>query len=297
MRRSAPPVLRVARRVVPALLVLFALSFAAPAASQLPLELGPGDQLYEVYLVDGSSTFARVEAADSLRVVFQTVGGIRMEVPRTRIRSVVPAQGRMVGAEFWRRDPNTSRLMFSATGRTLAAGEAYLGTYFIVLPFAAVGVTDALTVAAGAPLTVGEIQPFYIAPKLRIISSAGTDVAIGTLLFVTDDEQVGIAYGVGTFGNPDRAFTLGLGFGYSGADFSSQPVAMLGGEVRTSRRIKMMTENYVLPGETGVVVSLGLRFIGDRFSTDVGMAAAAGEDGGGCCLPLLNFSYHFDGRR
>ena len=123
----------------------------------------------------------------------------------------------------------------------------------------------------------GEFEPFYVAPKVQLFGSPTAGLSLGTLLFLFDDEQVGIAYGVGTFGSTDKAVTLGLGFGYSGDDFSSQPVAMIGGETRVSRRIKLITEKYFLPGETSAVLSGGFRFIGERFSTDVGLAGARDE--------------------
>jgi hypothetical protein len=171
-----------------------------------------------------------------------------------------------------------------------------VGTYLLSLPLVAVGVSDRLTLAAGAPLLFGTVEPFYLAPKLRILRRERAEVSVGTFFLRYDDESVGIAYGVGSFGNSDDALTLGLGFGYSGSDFSSRPVAMIGGETRVSEGAKMITENYVLP-EVGVVLSGGLRLIGERFSADLGIAGiAAGSGDGGCCLPLVNVSYRM-GRR
>lgn len=286
------------RRRVPRLFsltwVLFAalLCSAGGAAAQAPTTLPePGDTLYEIRTADGSTLYGRIVAVDGDRMEILTLGEVRVELRRDQIRDLRMAEGRVVEGEFWRRDRNTSRLFFTATGRTLRQGEGYLGTYMIILPFAAVGFTDALTIAGGAPVTVGELQPFYVAPKLRVLHTASADVSVGTLLFVDDDDKVGIAYGVGTFGNPDGAFTVGLGFGYSGTDFSSQPVAVIGGETRVGRRVKLLTENYFLPGETGVVFSGGLRLLGERFSADVGVMGAAGDGESRCCLPLLNVSY------
>jgi hypothetical protein len=269
-------------------------ALARPGVAQEDVEaLVPGETLYEIRLTDGSVIFARVTAVEGETIVMITLGGARVTVERSQIREARPADGRVVEGEFWREDPNSSRLFFTATGRTLRQGEAYIGTYLIVLPFVAVGVTDRFTLAAGAPVLLGEFEPFYIAPKVRLIRTAKAEIAVGTLVFFIDDDNVGIAYGVGTFGTPDNALTVGLGFGFSGDDFSSQPVAMIGGEARTSRRIKLVTENYFLPGETGLVFSGGLRFLGERFSADVGLAGYAGDGDSECCLPIVNFSYAF----
>ena len=257
--------------------------------------LTAGETLYEIRLTDGSVLFARVTEVEGETIVLVTSAGARLEVERSQIRAARVAEGRLVEGEFWREDQNLSRLFFTATGRALERGEAYIGTYFVLLPFFAVGVTDRFTMAAGAPLTFGEIEPFYLAPKLQIIKTPGAEIAVGTLIVFVDDEQVGITYGVGTFSTKDHALTLGLGFGFAGDEFSSQPLAMIGGESRVSRRIKLVAENYFLPGETGVVYSAGLRFIGERFSTDLALGGFACGGESGCCIQLVNFSYAFGG--
>ena len=282
-----------------ALVVVGAFTLVVPpvsvAAQDEAAALTPGEALLEIQLVDGSVLFARVAEAEGETIVLVTLGGARIEVERSQIRGVRSAEGRVVDGEFWRKDPNLSRLFFTATGRTLDKGEAYLGTYLIVLPFFAVGVTDRFTIAAGAPLTLGEVEPFYLAPKLQVFRASKAEISVGTLVFFADDDQVGIVYGVGTFGTDDRAITAGVGFGFAGDEFSSEPVAMIGGETRVSRRIKLITENYFLPGETGVLFSGGIRILGQRFSTDLALGGFLGEDEGFCCFPLINFSYAFGG--
>jgi hypothetical protein len=131
---------------------------ATPAIAQEGVAaLTPGEDLYEIRLMDGSVLF-----------------------------------GRVTGVE----------------------GEAYVGTYIIVLPFFAVGLTDRTTVAAGAPVLFGELEPFYVAPKVQVFRTARAAISVGTLALFFDDEIVGINYAVGTFGTPDHALTLGLGFGF-----------------------------------------------------------------------------------
>src|SRR5712675_1412718 len=46
-------------------------------------------------------------------------------------------------------DPNTSRLFFAPTGRTLPAGTAELGDVWLFFPSIGVGMTDRVSVAAG----------------------------------------------------------------------------------------------------------------------------------------------------
>jgi hypothetical protein len=269
-------------------------SLASAQVSQVP---EPGPELYEVQLIDGSVLIARVIAVDraSGRITFRTSGGTEVIVERAQVSGIRPAVGRIIEGQFWEKDPNDTRLYFTATGRSLAKGEGYAGTYLIVLPFAAYGVTDRFTIGGGAPVLFGEFEPFYITPKVQLLRSERANVSVGTIHFFFEDTDIGIAYGVGTLGSSDSALTVGIGFGYAGDDFLSEPVAMIGGETRVNRRIKLISENYILPDDTGVIVSGGIRYLGGRFGADVGVAGYGGDGGGGCCVPLLNFSYAFGG--
>ena len=271
-------------------------SLTAQAVPTLP---APGEEVYEIRLQDGSTLFARITSAEGEAVVLTTTGGIRVEIERSQIAGLQLAEGQVVGREFWQADPNDSRLFFSATGRSLEQGRAYFVPYLIVLPFVAVGITDWLMVAGGAPLLFGQLEPLYVAPKIQLIRTDRVAVAVGALHILLSDDfndtDVGFAYSVGTFGSRDNSLTVGIGFGYAGDEFASQPVATIGGELRTSRRVKLLTENLFLPGETGAVLSGGFRFIGERFSSDVGVGGAAGGGGGFCCVPLVNVSYVFGG--
>ena len=266
----------------------------AVAQAQDPVDIPPpSDTVYQVGLADGSTFYARITEVDQERVVFTTVGGGRLEVERSQIRSLSQAVGGVADGEFWHPDPADTRLFFASTGRNLAAGEAYVGTYMIVLPFAAVGLTDRIEIYGGAPLTLGELQPYYLGAKVQVVRTPGVQASVGTLAFVFESDAAGIAYGVGTFGTEHRAFHAGIGFFYAGDEVANEPAFMFGGETRVSRRMKLITENYILPNAVGVIFSGGLRIIGDRFSAELGMFGAASGDTAGCCFPLVNFNYTF----
>lgn len=262
-------------------------------AQEVPVIPGPGDTVYEVGLADGSVIIGRITEVDAQRVIITTVGGGTLEIDRTQVRSLRPATGRVVDGQYWNPDPADTRLYFTATGRTLEAGEAYVGTYLIILPFAAAGLTDRIMIYGGAPLTVGQFQPYYLGSKVQVVRTPEVQASIGTLAFVYDDDVAGIAFGVGTFGSEDRAFSAGLGYFYSGDDVVNQPAFMFGAENRVSRRMKLISENYILPDAVGALFSGGVRIIGDRFSAEIGIFGSAGDGEGNCCFPLINFNYTF----
>jgi hypothetical protein len=289
--------------------LLLALASGVPPVGPLPLQgqepapvtpavvvPAPAETLLRVELVDGSELVGRIRAVTALNLTIETTGGARITLERTQVRSITQARGSERDGEYWPEDPNGTRLFFTSTGRTLGQGEGYFGTYFIALPFVAYGLTDRITIAAGAPILFGTLEPLYVAPKVQVVRAEGVEMSVGTIAVVVDGDAIGIAYGVATLGGRDNALTLGLGFGYAGDDFSSEPVGMIGGEVRVSRKVKLVTENYVLPESVGVLFSAGLRLIGGSLSTDlgiVGITASADDDDGLCCLPIVNFSYAF----
>ena len=66
---------------------------------------------------------------------------------------------------------------------------------------------------------------------------------------------------------------------------------MLGGDLRVSRGLKLMTENYFAPNvDDGALLAFGVRFLGERLSADLGLALPTGI---GFALPLVNFVYSF----
>jgi hypothetical protein len=285
--------------------LLTAITAPHVAVAQVPVGLAPSDTVWEVRLTDGSVLLARVEAADAQRLVLRTEGGARVELERAQVRDVRPAAGRFVDGQYWRDDPNTTRLFFAPTGRSLARGEGYFGVYELFIPFLSYGLTDEITISGGSPFYLGMFDtapPFYLAPKLRIVAAPRTQVSVGVLSvflprsWTWDGDRshtAGIVYGVGTFGDADEAVTAGIGWGYADGDFASRPVVMLGGEKRVGRMTKLVTENWTVPGADGAVLSGGVRFFGERISADAGLAGFVGGGASGCCLPLVNFVYSF----
>lgn len=289
-----------------ALVVAIALTFFRGYVSPLTAQTArtmTEDTVYRVRLLDGSTLFGHLENRTPGGFTLTTANGVRAEITEAQIREFGPASGRIVNGEYWSPDPNPSRLFFAPTARSVGRGDGYVGVFMIGLPFVAIGVTDRITLAGGAPVLFGILDPFYIAPKIQLISTPGVSVAAGVLSVITlrdefdsDFESFGVLYGVTTLGNADHALTAGLGYGYAGEDISGQPAIMIGGETRGSRRLKLITENYFVAGETGAILTGGIRFVGERFTSDIGILGGFGGGESFCCVPLVNFSYSF-GRR
>jgi hypothetical protein len=259
------------------------------------------DSVYEIRLRDGSVLIGRVLTDDGTTLTVQTEAGVNLTLRREQVASITAIQGRMVNGEVWGDDPHATRLFFAPTARSIPQGQGYFGVYELFFPFVSYGLTDRFTISAGTPIVPEAIgQVFYLAPKYEVLRTQGASAAVGVLALFAPDEaldgSVGLLYAVGTLGDPDQALTVGATVPFiatSGdSDIGSEPAFMIGGESRLTRRIKLLSENYLVPGE-GSLVSAGVRFFGERLSADFGIGAAFGGDDDACCLPLVNFVYSF----
>jgi hypothetical protein len=257
--------------------------------------------LYTIRLTDGSVLYGRVTEQTDDALTVQTQSGATVRLRRDQVVSMTRLAGRVVNGEVWSDDPHATRLFFGPTARAIPKGEGYFGVYELFFPFVSYGVTDRFTISGGTPVfpeAIGKV--FYLAPKYEVLRTPRASAAVGVLaLFATEEVtgSAGLLYGVGTFGTPDQALTVGatVPFTATGDDneIGDQPVLMVGGEARMSRRTKFITENYFMPGESGALISGGVRFFGERLSADFGLGAGFGGDDSACCLPLVNFVYSF----
>ncbi len=283
------------------LLTAFLLVKGAPAI-QAQETVVVSDSLVEVRLTDGSVLFGRVRAVEDDRITLETQSGARVELRRAEVRRIQQIRGRLRNGEVWNDDPHDTRLFFAPTGRTLDAGEGYFGVYELFFPFLTFGLSDRLVLTGGTPIIPGAIGEFaYLGPKFQLVRTDRMQLSAGVFAGIVESAVAGVAYGVGTWGDSDGAVSAGAGFGFWASDgesgASERPLLMLGGEKRTGRRTKFLTENYFVPGEEGAIVSAGIRFWGERLSADAGLGAVVGGGCGECIFPLVNFVYSFGGAR
>ena len=261
-----------------------------PAADVRIAEAGVVQQLT---LIDGSRLYGRVESIEGAGLVFRTIAGVTMAVQLSDVRDLRVARGRVVNSEFHPQDSHDTRLFFAPTARSLPRGEGYVGVYEIVLPFVQVGVTDRFSIGGGTPLVFsGDVRAFWFTPKLQLVARERVQVAAGILHVSIPFEDVpdgGIAYGVATVGAPDRSASFGLGYAYSAGNRT--PIAMIGGETRTGRRLKLMTESWFWTGGGNGVVSGGIRFLGERLSADLALMVPLFEEA--TPFPLVSFAWRF----
>lgn len=294
---------------------LWLLLLAAPALAQE----ADTTALVRIELADGSVFVGTVVRETAAEVVLRTQGGAEVTIPAAQIRRRAPFEGRIEGGRIVRYDPNRTRLLFSPTARPLGRGQGYVAVYELVIPFVAVGITDAVSIAGGTillPEAFGRV--LYVAPKVTVVNQERLAVALGGVglgvWFNDADVTAGIGYGLATVGGPERAVTFGAGFAFAQGEVASGAVLTLGGEMLISDSIKLLSENYVIPYRdettvcpgTGpctvveemsheVLLSAGLRYVGERLSTDFALWTvpdAIGKDAFPF-FPWVGFAYNF----
>jgi hypothetical protein len=197
-------------------------------------------------------------------------------------------------------DATRTRLFFGPTARAAGHGNGHAGIQTLVFGVVSVGIGDRVTFGAGTPIlpdVIGDV--LYFTPKVTLVQSQRAHLAVGVLsAFLSeeiDEGSVGIVYGVGTFGSVDNAVTVGAGWAFALADdhseISDDPLFMVGLERRMSPGLKLISENYIVPGD--VLLSGGLRVLGERFAADMGLGATVSGNDRSSCLPILSVVLRF----
>ncbi|MBM3908927.1 MAG: hypothetical protein FJ363_12740 [Gemmatimonadetes bacterium] len=258
-----------------------------------------------IRLRDGSTVLGRIALSwgDSARV--ESLAGTFV-VRRIDVRSVrLVAASSIHDGVYWPEDPNATRLFFGPTARMLRKGEGYVANHWLFFMDGYAGVTDRVTLGGGMSLFPTDNflkdNAYFLSPKIGITQSERFNTAVGVWLGgapfndeVEGDFTFGIAYGVATWGGPDAAFTLGGGYGFAEGKLARNPMVMLGGAKRLSRRWSFVTENWVFPNiEDHPLVSAGFRTIGESLSWDFGFVTVIGTGDGTVLVPWLGAAWKF----
>ncbi len=255
----------------------------------------------KLILIDGTELLGTILEEDSVNLEFKTVGEILLTIPKEKIKSKKFIRGEIIDKEFVREDPNSTRLFFAPTAKPLRSRKAYFSAYQIFFPMLAFGISDNFTLAGGMSLIpYSKTQLIYISPKFNLIEKDKLSIAIGLFNLSNTNSQFtlqGIYYSNLTYGTSKISITTGVGFTYSEKTITGNPIFLIGGELRLSNSIKLITENWLLTDINPSFVSFGVRFFGEHLSADLGLIKLSnGIDGietGFPFIPWIGFTYNF----
>ena len=285
------------RYLAAALVFTVVLLFPASARSQdVVLKPTPDSMVTQLMLRDGTVLIGKVIEVTPPTVRFRSSLGESTIAIASVTSARTVALSAMHDGAIWPEDPSRTRLLFAPTGRMLRASETYFTDAYLFFPGVQTGLTDNISIGGGMSLFPGigpDEQIFYLTPKVGVVQGPLVNVAVGALVagakVLSDYSPFGIGYGVATIGDEESSVTVGAGFGFSRSETGSLGLLMVGGTTRVSRGIALVSENYLSTGSGNRALwSGGVRFIGERLSTDL---ALAGNGAG--AAPYLAFIYRF----
>jgi hypothetical protein len=268
------------------LLAFLPFAGALPAdAQQDAIQVVDSTMIQLIRLSDGSSVVGRISATMGDSVVVRTATS-EMRLSTSSIRKVETAPvSRLKNGEFWPENPNATRLIFAPSGRQLAAGDGYFSSYQLLFLGVSAGVSNRVSLGGGMSIIPATEDFFsnnvyYLTPKVGVVQGERTNIAVGALIGQLGNNlrqdsggNFGILYGVGTLGSKDNSATVGLGYGYANGKLADYPVIMAGGETRITRRMSLLTENYLFSAgnDNEHLISYGVRFFGEKISVDLAL--------------------------
>lgn len=285
------------RSVVLSMLLLCAAASTAAAQRSAPPPVD-STAVVALRLIDGSELIGRVLAADDTSLTVLTLADARVVLPRRSIVSWSPRRGQLTSTGFQPVDPNTSRLFFGPTARTLESGSGYFADYYLFFPVVGVGVHDRVMLSGGMSIIPGvSSQIIYLGLKAAPIRTDEAAFAVGGFWGTIPDEpnaSVGMGYAVTTLGSEDHAITIMGGLPFTTEEVAPEPVFMIGGESRIGRRAKLLGELWRVPEESEMPLILGVRWFGDRLAVDFGFLYVLGTSPEGWPLiPWVDFAVNW----
>ncbi|MES2795071.1 MAG: hypothetical protein V4683_03840 [Bacteroidota bacterium] len=294
-------------------------------------------KMYSIETKDGAIIIGTVVSEDQKHIVLQTksMGLVTIEIVNIKLKKEIFETSFKKG-EYWFENPNGTRYIIGPSAFTLKKGEGYYQNLYLFGQSVNVGITDHITIGGGteiASLLFAQEAPkiLFLTPKVGFDVSPKFKMGVGALYvhvasFDSNDDRtnLGIIYGLGTIGNLDNNFTLGVGWGFHHSkyiDYSTQlteidkgvsakPIITLSGMTRLSKRFGLVTENWIFPISSQeydlngsisntkydykAFFSYGCRFMGERMAVDFGFLNNSELDAG-IGIPYIDFVVKFGG--
>lgn len=236
-----------------------------------------------IKMIDGTKIVGKKLAStpESIIVETQLAGKLNLFYDKIeRIRSI--SDPNYTGGRFWKQNSNYSRNVIGPSGYGLQKGEGYYQNVMLFLHNVSYGFTDNFSMSFGTELVsllntndfVANRTPgFVISPKFTFpITGNNINIGVGGIAGHAPDSEnifdLGLVYGVTTFGSRDNNFSVGVGFGVVDGDFTSAPTFSLAGNFRVGNSVSITTENWFFPSTDVGLVTLGVRIIGEVVSWD-----------------------------
>lgn len=174
------------------------------------------------------------------------------EIELNQIDKITPADAYVNRkGKAWFSNPNATRYFFAPSAIPLNKREGYFQNVYLLANSVNVGITNNITIGGGVVIPL----LFYVTPKISYKLTKNFYAGAGVLYtqsFIKDfDLSASIGYGLITVGNTEHNFTIGSGYGMASFDKkykeTPMPIFTLNGMTRISKKISLVTENWLIP--------------------------------------------------
>ena len=256
------------------------------------LEQAGSGNYFLFYMKDGAVLSGEISSQDKDSAEIETKSLGKKKILFAGIKEIRKIDEKDIHkkGKYWYSNMNAYRYFLSPSAIPLHEGEGYYQTEDFIVNNFNYGITNNISVNAGAVIPFGIfIMPKY-GYKLKERLHIGGGAAYGqTLLkYKRTNYKIGAVYGIASFGSNNNNISFGAGYGFSNinkeTDSFHKPVFMIDGTLRISRRIALVSENLILPirhtyyNAKGQVNEYnykhayiyGCRFIKEKITVDLG---------------------------
>lgn len=246
------------------------------------------DSSYLFKFFDETSLMGKVISVSDSAYVVQTKSLGNVTVVKSSIKNAeLLNTENMVMGQYWFKNPNATRYLFSPSAIPLKKGEGYYQNTYLVLNSFYAGVTNNIAVGAGIEfISTFSGYPVFFATvkasgKIAEQFYGGGGIIWANAPYYDDNRDrisFGAVYGTFTFGNLNNNISVNTGFGYDQKNgMGEHPIVSMSGMARLSRKTFFITENWFVPITSYrnrsyyAVFSYGLRFSGEKISVDLAL--------------------------
>ncbi|MEO1021850.1 MAG: hypothetical protein AAFW89_04850 [Bacteroidota bacterium] len=243
-------------------------------------------------LVSGSGYRGSIESLNTEEVTLNTADGVfTFSISKINEVIIIYPNRRSSG---WYKNPADYRLFITQSGKMAEPKGIYYQNTYIFFSNFTIGIADNFSANLGFSTVPGigiDNQLFNIGGKLQVFETNHIALSANGTYYTFPDESegVGTLFGTATFTQDVFSATLGTGFAF-GTEGSSDPLFIVGGQLRTSERFGLLTETLFIPdgaGEVYPLFFLGGRFIGRKTVFDLGFLTSNEFD---ALIPFLTAS-------
>lgn len=246
---------------------------------------GEVSKMYQITLNDGSMVSGKLLSITDTEVVIESgsMGEVRLQKANIKsMTEVLAINDKKTG--IWFENPNPSKYLLGSSAIPMEKKTGYYQNTWIFFNSISYAFTNNISVSGGfeifSLMAGGDgVYAFYINPKASFkvannFYAGGTILYANTIKTAADFGGLATFNGFATYGNKNNNITGGLGWGWADGDFSSKPLITISGMARVSRRIALVSENWIIPevGDGGNyygILSYGIRFLGEKTSIDL----------------------------